>query len=394
MTTTQLATLPPVERAIAALSFETVRAEVSKLATQYADITAISNKAGRDQAHAAAMTLKNRRVEIQRRAKEVREDAVAFQKAVIAKGDELAALIEPEEQRLLKLRDAWDAEQERIKREAAEAEQRRKQGHEAKIADIRSVVVDSSGKSALCLQHIISGLEMEDVSEASFEEYAPVASRAKAETLDKLRAMKAEAEAREAEQARIKAEQEAEAKRLAAEREELARLRAEADERQRIADEQAAEARRVEEAKMAEERAAIARQREQQEAENLARQMELDRQAAEIRAQQEAARKAQEAAAEAERARIAAAEAEAARQAEAKARAEREEAERIAEAKRAEAAAELERQMKEQAEAAHLAREGQIPLRSEIIDVIAGRYDVSPDAAERWLVELFAVEVA
>ena len=45
-TTTQLATLPPVERAIVALSFETVRAEVSKLATQYADITAISN-AGR-----------------------------------------------------------------------------------------------------------------------------------------------------------------------------------------------------------------------------------------------------------------------------------------------------------------------------------------------------------
>ena len=77
-TTPQLATLPPVERAIVALSFETVRAEVSKLATQYADITAISNKAGRDQAHAAAMTLKNRRVEIQRRAKEVREDAVAF----------------------------------------------------------------------------------------------------------------------------------------------------------------------------------------------------------------------------------------------------------------------------------------------------------------------------
>ena len=387
MTTTQLATLPPVERAIAALSFETVRAEVSKLATQYADITAISNKAGRDQAHAAAMTLKNRRVEIQRRAKEVREDAVAFQKAVIAKGDELAALIEPEEQRLLKLRDAWDAEQERIKREAAEAEQRRKQGHEAKIADIRSVVVDSSGKSALCLQHIISGLEMEDVSEASFEEYAPVASRAKAETLDKLRAMKAEAEAREAEQARIKAEQEAEAKRLAAEREELARLRAEAEARRKEEEAKAAEARAAEAARLAAERAEIAKQREEQEAKARAERAELERQAAELRAQQEAARKAQEAAAEAERARIAA-------EAEAKARAEREEAERIAEAKRAEVAAELERQMKEQAEAARLAREGQIPLRREVIDVIAFHYKVSNEAAERWLVELFAVEVA
>ena len=376
MTTTQLATLPPVERAIAALSFETVRAEVSKLATQYADITAISNKAGRDQAHAAAMTLKNRRVEIQRRAKEVREDAVAFQKAVIAKGDELAALIEPEEQRLLKLRDAWDAEQERIKREAAEAEQRRKQGHEAKIADIRSVVVDSSGKSALCLQHIISGLEMEDVSEASFEEYAPVASRAKAETLDKLRAMKAEAEAREAEQARIKAEQEAEAKRLAAEREELARLRAEADARRKEEEAKAAEARAAEAARLAAERAEIAKQREEQEAKARAERAELERQAAELRAQQEAA------AAEAKRLegeRIAAER----RAAEEKERAAREEAARV----------EAKRQAKER-EAQRISRENSPPSADDVVALVAKHYDVSEPAARHWLSEMFGIQQA
>jgi len=376
MTTTQLATLPPVERAIAALSFETVRAEVSKLATQYADITAISNKAGRDQAHAAAMTLKNRRVEIQRRAKEVREDAVAFQKAVIAKGDELAALIEPEEQRLLKLRDAWDAEQERIKREAAEAEQRRKQGHEAKIADIRSVVVDSSGKSALCLQHIISGLEMEDVSEASFEEYAPVASRAKAETLDKLRAMKAEAEAREAEQARIKAEQEAEAKRLAAEREELARLRAEAEARRKEEEAKAAEARAAEAARLAAERAEIAKQREEQEAKARAERAELERQAAELRAQQEAA------AAEAKRLedeRIAAER----RAAEEKERAAREEAARV----------EAKRQAKER-EAQRISHENSPPSTDEVVALVAKHYDVSEPAARHWLSEMFGIQQA
>lgn len=376
MTTTQLATLPPVERAIAALSFETVRAEVSKLATQYADITAISNKAGRDQAHAAAMTLKNRRVEIQRRAKEVREDAVAFQKAVIAKGDELAALIEPEEQRLLKLRDAWDAEQERIKREAAEAEQRRKQGHEAKIADIRSVVVDSSGKSALCLQHIISGLEMEDVSEASFEEYAPVASRAKAETLDKLRAMKAEAEAREAEQARIKAEQEAEAKRLAAEREELARLRAEAEARRKEEEAKAAEARAAEAARLAAERAEIAKQREEQEAKARAERAELERQAAELRAQQEAA------AAEAKRLegeRIAAER----RAAEEKERAAREEAARV----------EAKRQAKER-EAQRISRENSPPSADDVVALVAKHYDVSEPAARHWLSEMFGIQQA
>lgn len=383
MTTTQLATLPPVERAIVALSFETVKAEVSKLATQYADITAISNKAGRDQAHAAAMTLKNRRVEIQRRAKEVREDAVAFQKAVIAKGDELAALIEPEEQRLLKLRDAWDAEQERIKREAAEAEQRRKQGHEAKIADIRSVVVDSSGKSALCLQNIISGLEMEDVSEASFEEYAPVASRAKAETLDKLRAMKAEAEAREAEQARIKAEQEAEAQRLAAEREELARLRAEAEARRKEEEAKAAEARAAEAARLAAERAEIAKQREEQEAKARAERAGLERQAAELRAQQEAVRKQQEAAAaetkRLEDERIAAER----RAAEERERAERKERVRI----------EMERIAKHEAERLQ-ARENTPPSAEEVVALVAKHYDVSEPAARYWLSEMFGIQQA
>ena len=322
------------------------------------------------------MTLKNRRVEIQRRAKEVREDAVAFQKVVIAKGDELAALIEPEEQRLLKLRDAWDAEQERIKREAAEAEQRRKQGHEAKIADIRSVVVDSSGKSALCLQHIISGLEMEDVSEASFEEYAPVASRAKAETLDKLRAMKAEAEAREAEQARIKAEQEAEAKRLAAEREELARLRAEAEARRKEEEAKAAEARAAEAARLAAERAEIAKQREEQEAKARAERAELERQAAELRAQQEAA------AAEAKRLegeRIAAER----RAAEEKERAAREEAARV----------EAKRQAKER-EAQRISHENSPPSTDDVVALVAKHYDVSESAARHWLAEMFGIQQA
>lgn len=64
-TNTKIATLPPADRAVAALNFDAVKAEVENLAAQYLDITAISNKAGRDQAHGAAMTLKGKRVEIQ-----------------------------------------------------------------------------------------------------------------------------------------------------------------------------------------------------------------------------------------------------------------------------------------------------------------------------------------
>ena len=375
-TTTQLATLPPVERAIVALSFETVRAEVSKLATQYADITAISNKAGRDQAHAAAMTLKNRRVEIQRRAKEVREDAVAFQKAVIAKGDELAALIEPEEQRLLKLRDAWDAEQERIKREAAEAEQRRKQAHEAKIADIRAAASAAAGLPSGDILKYVTAVEEADVTESLFEEYATVAARAKAETLDKLRAMLAEAEAREAEQVRIKAEQEAEAARLAAEREELARLRAEAEARRKEEEAKAAEARAAEAARLAAERAEIAKQREEQEAKARAERAELERQAAELRAQQEAA------AAEAKRLegeRIAAER----RAAEEKERAAREEAARV----------EAKRQAKER-EAQRISHENSPPSTDDVVALVAKHYDVSESAARHWLAEMFGIQQA
>lgn len=383
MTTTQLTALPPVERAIVALSFETVKAEVSKLATKYADITAISNKAGRDQAHAAAMTLKNRRVEIQRRAKEVREDAVAFQKAVIAKGDELAALIEPEEQRLLALRDAWDAEQERIKREAAEAEQRRKQGHEAKIADIRAAASSAAGLPSGEILKYVTAVEEADVTESSFEEYAPVAARAKAETLDKLRAMLAEAEAREAEQVRIKAEQEAEAARLAAEREELARLRAEAEARRKEEERKAAEARAAEEARLAAERAEIAKQREEQEAKARAERAELERQAAELRAQQEAVRKQQEAAAaEAKRLedeRIAADR----RAAEEKERAAREEAARV----------EAKRQAKER-EAQRISRENSPPSTDDVVALVAKHYDVSEPSARYWLSEMFGIQQA
>ena len=382
--------LTVVERASVALGSSALEIHLTDLVKKHADITAIANKDGREQVHAAAMVLRKQRTTSAAAGKGARDDAAKFCKAVIDEEKRLIGLIEPEEDRLIKLRDDWDAE-----REAAIAKEAMRRKHIEEMIDaIRNTVFVSPRESSASIEAIIAATEALDVSEASYEEFAPAAARAKAETLKSLRETLEMAKFNEADQARIKAEQEAEAARLAAGREELARLRAEADERQRIADEQAAEAHRIEEAKLAEERAAIARQREQQEAENLARQMELDRQAAEIRAQQEAARKAQEAAAEAERARIAAAEAEAARQAEAKARAEREEAERIAEAKRAEEAAELERQMKEQAEAARLAREGQIPLRSEIIDVIAGRYEVSNEAAERWLVELFAVEVA
>lgn len=372
--TTQITTLPPAERAAVALDFDALKAEVSKQALQYADITAIENKAGRDQVHAAAMTLKGKRVEIQKRAKEVREDAVAFQKAVISKGEELAAIIEPEEKRLIALRDGWDAEREAEKAAAAEAEAKRKAGHEAGVAIIRGYVATYAGRSAAEIQAAIDDLTGVTVEADRFEEYAPVAARAKAETLARLEEMAHTARAAEAEQARIKAAQEAEAARLAAEREELAKLRAEAAERQRVEAEAAEAARKAAAEKIAAERAELeAQQRAIRE-----QQAEIERQQQAIKAEQD--RQAAEARAAAER-KAAAERAAAQAKADADAR-------EVAEKLRIEhekAHTEALRKAVEEAAAARKKREGVVPEADALVSIIAEAYDVSNEAARGWL---------
>ena len=272
--TAQLTTLPPAERAVVALGSSALEIHLNDLVKKNADIVAIANKDGREQVHAAAMVLRKQRTTIAAAGKGARDDAAKFCKAVIDEEKRLIGLIEPEEDRLIKLRDDWDAEREAEKQAAIAKEAMRRKHIEEMIDAIRNTVFVSPRESSASIEAIIAATESLDVSEATYEEFAPAAARAKAETLESLRETLDLAKFNEADQARIKAEQDAAAAQLAAER------------------------------------------------------------------------------------------------------------------------AEMERQMKEQAEAARLAREGQIPLRREIIDVIAGRYDVSPDAAERWLVELFAVEVA
>jgi len=377
--TTQITTLPPAERAAVALNFDALKAEISKQALQYADITAIENKAGRDQVHAAAMSLKGKRVEIQRRAKEVREDAVAFQKAVIAKSEELTAIIEPEENRLIGLRNGWDEAREAEKRAAAEAEAKRKAGHEAGIALIRGYVATYAGRSAGEIEAAAADLRKVSVDEQYFEEYAPVAARAKAETLARLEEMAHTARAAEAEQARIKADQEAEAARLAAEREELAKLRAEAAERQRVEAEAAEAARKAAAEKIAAERAELeAQQRAIRE-----QQAEIERQQQAIKAEQD--RQATEARAAAERK---AAADRAAAQAKTDAEA-REAAEKLRIEQEA-ARIEAERKRAEEAEAARKKREGVAPEAEALVSIIAEAYDVSNEAARGWLMVRFA----
>lgn len=296
MESTQLS-LP--ERVRTALSSPDVEAEFRALAASSAEILAITNPAGYEQCHAARMRLVKARTSTAKRGKDVREDAQAFAKAVIAEEKRLIGIIEPEEARLQALQKAEDD-----KREAKiRAERERVEKILASIASINETALAVVGKTAGEIAQRIESLKAQDVS-AWAAEYTEQAKEAQAAGLATLEQLHAGAVAQE----KAAADQ---AARIKAEREELDRLRAEQVKRDAEAKERAeAEAKAQAEARAkieADEKAA----RERREADDRAAQAERDRQDAIARTAREAEQKRldeeaakQRAAAAAEEARL------------------------------------------------------------------------------------------
>jgi hypothetical protein len=199
---TSTALLPAPQRAALALKSAETEAQLKELATKHRDIVAVTNKDGREQAHRAYMVLRSTRVEIEKRGKAAREDATAFSKAVIAEEKRLVGLIDPEENRLQKLRDDFDAIEERARQEAIEKERIRVAAIEREIEEIRGAVIGAAGKSAECIADRIREIEEQVIDEAVFMERAEIANQVRTETLERLRGMHAERVAFEAEQLR------------------------------------------------------------------------------------------------------------------------------------------------------------------------------------------------
>lgn len=369
------------ERAAVALGAAEHEKALLVLATKYADITKIVNPAGRDQCHAAYMELKTTRVGIEKAGKDAREDANAFQKAVIKEVERLTAITAAEEARLQVVRDTYDAEREAERQAKAAAEKVRIDTIRRRIAEMQSIQAMLVGKQSATIAMAIEGLESIEITLETHQEFAGEGEMAKIAALDKLKEMHAAQLAHEVE-----------AVRLQQEREQLAKERAEAAERdrvaallrQRIEDEQRIERAKAEAAALAE-RQAEQRKLDEQRA-------EFERQQAELLAQQQALREATEKLVrdqrereEAEAARI---EAEARAVREAAEAAERAEAQRIADEQAAEArrvqaekdAAEAERQRRERVQF-----EQNGPEPTEIIAVLADHYNVSPEVARHWL---------
>lgn len=292
-------------RAALALSSEQTRKDLKELVAKSVNVKEVKNTAGREEAHSYAMALVKARTTITKTGKAAREDAAAFAKAVISEEKALIAITQSEEDRLLALRDAWDAARAAEKAEAERIELERITKIHLRIADIREAGnLALQCRTSAMVESLIEKMTGQQLD--GFDEFTEEAHNTRADTLARMSEISHIKFTEEQERARIKAEQEAERQRLAAERAENARIAAdlerqskEAAERERIAAQERAEqeakaqaARKADEAaaqaildaealRLADERAAF---EAEQAAFRATMQAEADRRAAEAKA--------------------------------------------------------------------------------------------------------------
>ena len=213
-------------RAALALNASQTEQDLKALAIKNVSIVSIIDKADREQAHGAAMELKRARTSIEKVSKEAREDATKFSKAVIAESARLISIVEPEEVRLIGLRDEWDNVQELIKLEKERVERVRITTIHERIAEIRGYhALALECRTAERIQSLmvrVAALWVALNPEEVFQEFADEALAVYDATYDRMTELHAQKFADEAERARIKAEQEEAAAALKAEREAFA----------------------------------------------------------------------------------------------------------------------------------------------------------------------------
>ena len=104
-------------------------AAISTMESEYLPLTiaGVSDTVGLATVHAARMEVKNTRVEVEKRRKELKADAIAWGKAVDTEANRIKAKLQPIEDHLKAEEDRVKAEKDRIKRERERREQERVQ---------------------------------------------------------------------------------------------------------------------------------------------------------------------------------------------------------------------------------------------------------------------------
>jgi len=214
ITKKEVAALSVTERAAIALQSGKLALELTELAESTKDIVAITNKDGRAQCHAAYMVAKNTRIGIEKLGKAARDDANNFSKACVAEENRLVALIEPEETRLMALRDGFDAKEKAEKEAKEAAERHRIQAIRTKIDTFASFASNAMKPEAKAteVQEILDRVSATEI-DASYGEFHGDAAEARGlaiqrikETLNAKQAAEAEAERVAAERAQLEAQ--------------------------------------------------------------------------------------------------------------------------------------------------------------------------------------------
>lgn len=291
-----------------------VAAGLEALREQYSHDPDCSTDEGYEQAKAEQKAIAKTRIAVEKAHKAGKAFYLEGGRRIDAMKREILDVVSPLEESRKAAVKAVDDEKARIEREKAEAEQRRIDTIEARIAEIKETgTLLSTATTPFLVETLMDDLDKHNLSD--FDEFHEQA----ADAIERARAAGAtrktellEQAARQAELDKLRAEREAQEAKLREEQEQVERERAEiAAERQRLQDEREAEARRAAIAD-AERKAAAKAERERKEAaeraerekEEAAERARLEAIAEEQRKREEAERQAAEA--EAERQRIAA----------------------------------------------------------------------------------------
>lgn len=273
--------LTEVSQAVA--EFDRVAAGLAELESKYKGVVYdVTTTKGMKEAVEARRAIRTPRLEVERIRKAAKAPILALGRKLDTEAARITKELEELECPISDQITTEEARKDRERQEKVEAEMRRVQRLQERVAELRgNRMLSTQSGSATIAQHLLD-LEALPVDD-SFEEFRQQAEDAKAAGLSWLRELHSAALAHEAEQERIRQERE-ELKRL---REEQA-LR-EAQERARIAEEER-RAKAEREAEIARQAEQARQRREQEERDRAARQEIVDAENERVRAEQEAER--------------------------------------------------------------------------------------------------------
>jgi hypothetical protein len=177
-------------------------------------IKGLDDKEGYEAVHIARMDVKQRRISVTKKGKDLREDAVKFQKAVINEEKRIIGMLQPIEDHLTDEESRVDDEKARIKAEAAAKEAARIQG---RVNTLFSLGCRFDGMSYI-YDSLVAPQAL--IKECTDEQFVTFCNAIMVKINEEVAVKAAEAERLaqiKAEQDRVAAEQEQERQRLAAE---------------------------------------------------------------------------------------------------------------------------------------------------------------------------------